>query len=62
MVHSQFDGHKMVVDDLAVEIEDEYNPMIPNSYEKIVRERKEERERIREEEVLLHIHMIRYWF
>lgn len=60
MVHSQFDGQKMAVDDLAVEIEDEYNPMIPNSYEKIVRERKEERERIREEEVLLHAHTVRY--
>lgn len=42
----------MVADDLAIEIEDEYNPMLPNSYEKIVRERREEREKIREEEVL----------
>ena len=46
----QYEG--MVADDLAVEIEDEYNPMLPNSYEQVVRERKEEREKLREEEVL----------
>ena len=38
-------------DDLAVEIEDEYDPAIPNSYEQVVKERRLERDRIREEEV-----------
>lgn len=42
----------MLADDLAIEIEDEYNPMIPNNYEKVVRERREEHDRIREEEVI----------
>lgn len=37
-------------DDLAVEIEDEYDPAIPNSYEQVVKERRLERDRIREEE------------
>jgi len=45
------DSHRMLGDDLATEIEDEYNPMMPNSYEKVVRERREEHEKIREEEV-----------
>lgn len=43
----------MLADDLVTEIEDEYNPMIPNSYEKVIRERREEHEKIREEEVKL---------
>ena len=40
-------------DDLAMEIEDEYDPMIPNSYEQVLKERRAEREKIREEEVCL---------
>ncbi len=43
---------RLLADDLAVEIDDEYNPMIPNSYEKVIRERREEHEKIREEEVI----------
>ena len=48
-------------DDLAMEIEDEYDPMIPNSYELVLKERRAEREKEREEEVLInysymHIH------
>ena len=39
-------------DDLAMEIEDEYDPMIPNSYELVLKERRAEREKEREEEVL----------
>ena len=38
-------------DDLAIEIEDEYDPMIPNSYELVLKERRAEREKTREEEV-----------
>lgn len=38
-------------DDLAVEIEDEYDPMLPNSYEQVLKERRAEREKQREEEV-----------
>lgn len=38
-------------DDLAVEIEDEYDPMLPNSYEEVLKERRAEREKQREEEV-----------
>lgn len=45
------EGQGLLFDDLAVEIEDEYNPMLPNNYEKVVRERREEHERIREAEV-----------
>ena len=41
-------------DDLAREIEDEYDPMIPNSYEQVLKERRAEREKIREEEVHVH--------
>ena len=44
-------GQSLLFDDLAVEIEDEYNPMLPNNYEKVIRERREEHDRIREEEV-----------
>lgn len=51
IIQSQFDTSRLLADDLAVEIEDEYNPMFPNSYERVVRERREERDRIREEEV-----------
>lgn len=52
MVQPEFDdSSKLLADDLAIEIEDEYNPMLPNSYEKVVRERREEHDRIREEEV-----------
>ena len=35
-----------------MEIEDEYDPMIPNSYELVLKERRAEREKEREEEVL----------
>ena len=38
-------------DDLAMEIDDEYDPMIPNSYEQVVKDRRAEREKQREEEV-----------
>lgn len=38
-------------DDLAVEIEDEYDPLLPNSYEQVLKERRAEREKQREEEV-----------
>ena len=38
-------------DDLAVEIEDEYDPMLPNSYDQVLKERRVEREKQREEEV-----------
>ena len=52
VVESQFDTSRLLADDLAIEIEDEYNPMLPNSYERVIRERREEHDRIREEEVL----------
>ena len=51
IIQTQFDTSRLQADDLAVEIDDEYNPMLPNSYERVVRERKEEHDRIREEEV-----------
>ena len=35
-----------------MEIEDEYDPMIPNSFELVLKERRAEREKEREEEVL----------
>ena len=38
-------------DDLAMEIEDEYDPLLPNSYEQVLKERRAEREKQREEEV-----------
>ena len=38
-------------DDLAMEIEDEYDPLLPNSYEQVLKERRTEREKQREEEV-----------
>ena len=38
-------------DDLAVEIENEYDPTIPNSYEQVLKERRSERDKVREEEV-----------
>lgn len=47
------EGQRLLFDDLAVEIEDEYNPMLPNNYEKVIRERREEHEKIREAEVTL---------
>ena len=50
-MQSQLEDQRLLNDDLAMEIEDEYNPMIPNNYEKVVRERREEHEKIREEEV-----------
>lgn len=53
VIQPQLEGPRLFADDLAVEIEDEYNPMIPNSYERVVRERKDEHERIREEEASL---------
>jgi hypothetical protein len=46
------EGQRLLFDDLAVEIEDEYDPMVPNNYEKVIRDRKEEHDRIREEEVM----------
>lgn len=50
-IQTQIEGQSLLFDDLAVEIEDEYNPMIPNNYEKVIRERREEHDRIRETEV-----------
>ncbi len=47
----EFSRHELLDDDLAIEIDDEYNPMIPNNYDRIVRERREEHDRIREEDV-----------
>ncbi len=38
-------------DDLAVELMDEYDPLVPNNYELILRERREKREQEKEEEV-----------
>ena len=32
---------ELLEDDLAIEIADEYDPMIPNSYEQILNQRKE---------------------
>ena len=57
-MQSQLEDQRLLNDDLAMEIEDEYNPMIPNSYEKVVRERREEHEKIREEEVSTLAHRI----
>ena len=42
---------ELLEDDLAVEIEDEYDPMVPNNYEMILKERKEQQEKAREEQV-----------
>ena len=44
-------------DDLAVEIEDEYDPLLPNSYEQVLKERRAEREKQREEEVRTYMYM-----
>lgn len=52
-IQSQLEGQGLLFDDLAVEIEDEYNPMIPNSYERVIRDRREEHDRIREAEVYI---------
>ena len=38
-------------DDLVVEIMDEYDPLVPNNYEVIVRERREQQDKARDEEV-----------
>ena len=38
-------------DDLALELQDEYDPLVPNSYEQIYQERKVKQDKIREEEV-----------
>lgn len=45
-------------DDLAGQIQNEYDPMIPNNYEAIVRQRKSEQDRARDEEVryMTHVH------
>ena len=42
---------ELLEDDLAVEIEDEYDPMVPNNYEMVLKERKEQQEKAREEQV-----------
>ena len=45
-------------DDLVVEIVDEYDPLVPNNYELIIRERREQQEKARDEEVnyvLVHV-------
>lgn len=59
-IQSQLEGSGLLFDDLAVEIEDEYNPMIPNSYEKVIRDRKEEHDKIREAEVQKRLLVIPY--
>lgn len=41
---------ELLEDDLAMEIEDEYDPMVPNNYEMIVKERREQQEKAREEQ------------
>lgn len=40
-----------IEEDYSFEVENEYDPAEPNSYSNIVRERKEEQDRFREEEV-----------
>ena len=42
---------ELLEDDLAMEIEDEYDPMVPNNYEMVLKERKEQQEKAREEQV-----------
>ena len=44
-----FSPMELLEDNLAVEIEDEYDPMVPNSYEQVLNERREERAKAREE-------------
>ncbi len=43
----------LIEEDYSFEVEDEYDPAQPNSYSTIVRERREEQDRIREEEVCM---------
>ena len=45
-------------DDLAIEIQDEYDPLTPNSYEKITQERRDKQDKIREEDVRTTIILI----
>ncbi len=44
----------LIENDLAVELQDEYDPLAPNNYESIYQERKVKQEKVREEEVRLH--------
>ena len=39
-----------------MEVVDEYDPMVPNNYELIVKERKEQQDKAREEEVCVVVH------
>ncbi len=43
-----------IENDLAIELQDEYDPLAPNNYESIYQERKVKQEKVREEEVSLH--------
>ncbi len=43
-----------IENDLAIELQDEYDPLTPNNYESIYQERKVKQEKVREEEVSLH--------
>lgn len=40
-----------IENDLAIELQDEYDPLAPNNYESIYQERKVKQEKVREEEV-----------
>ena len=42
---------ELTEDDLAVELVDEYDPLMPNNYELVLKERKEQEEKARDEEV-----------
>lgn len=42
---------ELLEDDLAMEVVNEYDPLVPNNYELIVKERKEQQDKTRQEEV-----------
>ncbi len=44
----------LIENDLAIELQDEYDPLAPNNYESIYLERKVKQEKVREEEVRLN--------
>ncbi len=47
----------LIENDLAIELQDEYDPLAPNNYESIYQERKVKQEKVREEEVRLNNYM-----
>lgn len=51
MVHQVSGPSELLEDDLAVELVDEYDPLMPNNYELIIKERREQEEKARDEEV-----------